>query len=170
MYNKFLLSILSLIILFKFTLAKEILYKSKVYGISIGDVVIRDNGNKIIVEGSTYKGLSWLYNYSFKFKAEGDNYYLYENENGKEKVYTNEKIYQKKAWLPILVDFIRYGKIRKNTYYPFKLKIKENKYIIIPLKSKKVKRIEFKVGKSDRYPLEIFIDGKIDITIVRSKN
>ena len=170
MAKRFLFSVLFLILIFNISMAKDILYKSKVYGISVGDVVIKDNGKTIKVEGSTYKGLSWLYNYSFKFKAEGDNYYLYENENGKQKVYTNEKIYQKKAWLPILVDFIRYGEVRKNIYYPFKLKIVGNKYIIIPLKSKKVKKIEFTVGKKDRYPLRIFIDGKIDITIIREES
>ncbi|RUM59461.1 MAG: hypothetical protein DSY66_03005 [Persephonella sp.] len=169
MFRKILFILLGIFLLSLSVFAKEIHYKSKVYGISVGDVVIRDNGDKIIVEGSTYRGLSWLYNYSFKFKAIGDKYYLYENENGKEKVYTNEKIYEKKAWLPILVDFIRYGKIRKNIYYPFKLKIEGNKYIIIPLKSKKVKKIEFTVNNKDRYPVEIYIDGKIDITIIREE-
>jgi hypothetical protein len=165
----FVLAFFVLGMLFNLAISKEVIYDTSVYGINVGNIVIKENGNHIFVEGKTRSAISWLYNYAFKFEAKGDKYYLYENENGKQKVYTNEKIFEKKAWLPLLVDFIRYGEIRKNIHYPFKLIVKGNKYIIIPLKSKKVKKIEFVVGKKDRFPLEIFIDGKVDITIKRKE-
>lgn len=165
---------LSSLLFFNISIAKQVFYKSSVYGINVGEVVIEEQKGEIYVNGSTYRGVSWLYNYSFKFKSEGNNYYLFENENGKQKIYTNAKIYKKKAWLPILVNFIKFGKVDKNisSYYPFKLKITNldkdlTKYTIIPTKSKKVKKIEFTVGKKDNFPLRIFIDGKIDITLER---
>ncbi len=165
---------LSTLLFLNISIAKQVFYKSSVYGVNVGEVVIEEQGNRIYVNGSTYRGISWLYNYSFKFKSDGKNYYLFENENGKQKIYTNEKIYQKKAWLPILVDFIKSGKVNKNisSYYPFRLKITDlgnnlTKYTIIPTKSKKVKKIEFTVGKKDNFPLKIFIDGKLDITLER---
>jgi hypothetical protein len=151
-------------------LAKEVKYSTSIYGINVGNIIIKQNGDNIYVEGKTRRAISWLYNYAFKFKAEGNKYYLYEKENGKKKVYTNEQIFQKKAWLPLIVDFIRYGEVKKNAHYPFKLVKNGNKYIIIPLKSKKVKKIIFTVGNKDRFPLEIFIDGKTDIKIKRKNS
>jgi hypothetical protein len=162
-------AILSLTVFVYQGLAKEVKYNTYVYGINVGKITIKQNGNNITVEGKTRRAISWLYNYAFKFKANGNKYYLYERENGKPKVYTNTKIYQKKAWLPLLVDFIRYGEIKKNAHYPFNLRKSGTKYIILPTKSKKVKRIEFKIGKQDRFPTEIFIDGKVDIRIKRER-
>ncbi|WP_457641664.1 hypothetical protein [Persephonella sp.] len=148
---------------------EKAIYKTYVGSIPVGEIQIVIEKNKVKAFGNTHPYISWLYNYTFRFEVNGSNYILYEKENKKEKVYKNEKIYEKKPWLPLIIDFIRYGKKPKNSIYPFKIEKKENIYIIYPFKSKSVKKIILKTGSDNNFPEVIDIDGRYHIILKKVK-
>jgi len=148
------------------------IYKVYVYIIPVGEVVFEIKQNRAIVKGETYKSLRWLYNYTFRFEATPDGYFLYEKENNKEKVYKNQQIEKKKPWLPLIVKYILEGKkpdTDKDPHFPYRIEEKDDTVIIYPLKSKKVKKIVIKLSKNSRLPEKIEIEGKMDITLERIK-
>ncbi|WP_457623385.1 hypothetical protein [Persephonella sp.] len=146
--------------------SEEVLYKTYLGSIPVGEIKITIEKNRVVAEGSTYHYISWLYNYNFRFIKEDNNYLLYEKENKKEKIYKKDKIFEKKPWLPLIVEYILYGKNSSSDIYPIKIEKKGNTYIIFPLKSKRVKKITMSIDKS-RFPLMIDIDGKYHIILKR---
>ncbi|SNZ08950.1 hypothetical protein SAMN06265182_1429 [Persephonella hydrogeniphila] len=168
--SRFTLSILLTLFMYLFSYAEKGTYKAYVYFIPVGEIYFDIQKDKAIVKGETYKSLRWIYNYTFRFEANKNGYFLYEKENEKEKVYKNEQIEKKKPWLPLIVKFILEGKkpdSEKDKNFPYRIEEKENSVIIYPLKSKKVKKITVKLSKKDRLPDYIQIDGKIDIKLER---
>ncbi|NPA17012.1 hypothetical protein [Persephonella sp.] len=154
--------------------AKDIkgIYKVYVYFLPVGEVVFDIRGDRATVKGETYKSLRWIYNYTFRFEASPEGYFLYEKENKKEKVYKNQQIEKKKPWLPLIVKYIMEGKkpdTENDPHFPYKIEEKGDRVIIYPLKSKKVKKIIIKLSKNSRLPEKIDIEGKIDITLERIK-
>lgn len=147
-------------------------YKVYVFFIPVGEITFNIQKNTALVKGETYKSLRWLYNYTFKFEANDKGYFLYEKENKKEKVYKNQEIEKKKPWLPLIVKYITEGRkpdSKDDNHFPYKIVESKNNVIIYPLKSKKVKKIVIKNSKHQKLPEEIFIEGKINITLKRIK-
>ncbi|NPA58348.1 MAG: DUF3108 domain-containing protein [Aquificae bacterium] len=156
---------------FSFSAEKGV-YKVYVYFLPVGEIVFEIEGNKAVVQGETYKSLRWLYNYTFRFEASEDGYFLYEKENKKEKVYRNEEIEKKKPWLPLIVKYILEGKkpdSENDQRFPYRIEEKGDTVVIYPLKSKKVKKIIVKLSKNSRLPEEIKIEGKVNLTLKRIK-
>ncbi|WP_457639833.1 hypothetical protein [Persephonella sp.] len=152
--------------------AEKGVYKVYVYFLPVGEITFNIQENRAEVKGETYKSLRWIYNYTFRFEASEKGYFLYEKENKKEKLYTNNEIEKKKPWLPLIVKYILEGKkpdSEKDPNFPYRLEEKNGKVIIYPLKSKKVKKIIIKLSEKDRLPSEIQIEGKLDITLKRIK-
>ncbi|WP_457644380.1 hypothetical protein [Persephonella sp.] len=156
----FILSVVSVV------LADEVIYRTFLGSIPVGEVKISVKEESVTAEGSTYPYISWLYSYNFKFVMDKDNFYLYEKENEKEKIFDKEKIYEKKPWLPLVVEYIMFGKNTSSDLYPIKIEKKDNIYVIYPLKSKRVKKIVMHIDES-RFPLKIDIDGKYHIVLER---
>ncbi len=152
--------------------AEDGVYKAYVFFIPVGEITFHLEKDKVLVKGETYKSLRWIYNYTFRFEANSDGYFLYEKENKKEKIYKNKKIEEKKPWLPLIVKYIKEGKkpdSDKDPDFPYRIEEKKDTVFIYPLKSKKVKKITLKLSKNSRLPEKIEIDGKIDITLERIK-
>lgn len=152
--------------------AEKGIYKAYVYFIPVGEITFNIEENKAFVIGKTYEGLRWLYNYTFRFEASSDGYFLYENENGKEKVYKNQEIMKKKSWLPLIVKYILEGKKpdpEKDKSFPYKIVEEKNQIVIYPLKSKKVKKILITQSTKSRLPEKIKIYGKVRITLEKIK-
>ncbi len=147
---------------------EEIIYKTYLGSIPVGEIKIIVSNDEVTAEGSTYPYISWLYSYNFRFYMNRENITLYERENKKEKVFKKDKIYEKKPWLPLIIEYILYGKNSNSDLYPIKVEKKKDKYFIYPLKSKKVKKIVMYIDKS-RFPSKIDIDGKYHIILERSE-
>jgi len=147
--------------------SEETIYKTYLGSIPVGEIKISLSEKKVTAEGSTYPYISWLYSYNFKFVMDGADFYLYERENEKEKKFDRKKIYEKKPWLPLIVEYIMYGKNSNSDLYPIKVEKKGSIYVIYPLKSKRVKKIVMYIDKS-RFPLKIDIDGRYHIVLERS--
>ncbi|MDQ7055643.1 MAG: hypothetical protein Q9M89_03810 [Persephonella sp.] len=143
-------------------------YRAYVYFIPVGEITFDVKKDKAFVKGETYKSLKWLYNYTFRFEANSDGYFLYEKENKKEKIYKDEQIKKKKPWLPLIVKYIMEGKkpdSEKDRNFPYRIERQKDRVIIYPLKSKKVKKIVMLLKNGSRLPERIEIEGKIDITL-----
>ncbi len=161
------------VIFFFFTgiaIAKEAVYKAYYGFLPIGEVTFKWEGNRIDIKGSVYSYLKFVYDYNFEFKAVDNDFYLYEKENKKIREFKKEEIYRKKPWLPLLVKFLKTKKAdEKGKLYPYKLEKDGNKYIIYPLKSKKVSKIVVVFDKDKDFPKEIRIYGKHYIKLKRKK-
>ncbi len=166
--GRFLLSILFVLLFSVISKGETGVYKAYVYFIPVGEITFDIKKDSAVVKGETYKSLRWLYNYTFRFEASKEGYFLYEKENKKEKVYRDEQIKKKKPWLPLIVKYIMEGKDvspEKDRNFPYKIEKQKNKVIIYPLKSKRVKRIVMLLKNGSRLPEKIEIEGKIDITL-----
>lgn len=152
--------------------AEKGVYKAYVYFIPVGEITFQIEKDNVTVKGETYKSLRWIYNYTFRFEANRDGYFLYEKENKKEKIYRNKQIEEKKPWLPLIIKYILEGKkpdSDKDPDFPYRIEERGDTVYIYPLKSKKVKKITLKISKNSRLPEKIDIEGKIDITLERIK-
>ncbi len=164
--RRFLLSILFILLFSVISKGETGVYKAYVYFIPVGEITFDIKKDSAIVKGETYKSLRWLYNYTFRFEASKEGYFLYEKENRKEKVYRDEQIKKKKPWLPLIVKYIMEGKsVKDDKSFPYKVERSKDRVIIYPLKSKRVKRIVMLVKNGSRLPEKIEIEGKIDITL-----
>ncbi len=157
------------LILFSISFA-EAIYKVYYSFIPVGKIIFKWEKDNIEVKGSVYPYLKFLYDYNFVFESRGNDFSLIEREGGKLKVYKKEDIYRKKPWLPLVVKFLKTRKADENgKFYPYKLEVEDKKYIIYPLKSKKVKRIEIIFDGNIKFPKEIRIYGNHYIKLVREK-
>jgi len=168
--NRYILSVFVTLFLSLICYAEKGTYKAYVYFIPVGEIQFDIRGNSAVVKGETYKSLRWIYNYTFRFEAGENGYFLYEKENKKEKIYKNKQIEKKKPWLPLIVKFIIEGKkpdSEKDKNFPYRIEEKGDTVIIYPLKSKKVKKIIVRLSDKDRLPEYIEIIGKVDIKLER---
>lgn len=156
------------------------IYKVYALGIGVGEVYFIKKDNKIEARGQTYSSLKFLYNYDFVYLEQNDYKALYEKEKEKEKIYENQKIYEKKPWLPIISQFFK-GNIKEEDILNMEIKINDapvkiykkskesnNIYIFEPQKSK-TKRILVHIKETEDIPSMIEIEGKINITLVLVK-
>ena len=127
----------------------------------MGEIKITLTQNRAVAEGRTYKSFEWLYRYNFRFLQEGKKIFLYEREKDKERVYEGQEVYEKKPWIPVVVEYLRNGKVQESEL--FSVRREGEKVIVIPKKSKKVKRIILYGGK---IPKKIKIYGKLTITLI----
>ncbi|WP_461829762.1 hypothetical protein [Aquifex sp.] len=153
--------ILILLLLVSLSFSKTITYGVKVLWFEVGEIKVILTQDKAVAEGKTYKSFEWLYRYNFKFVWKRNKIYLYEREKDKERVYEGNQVYEKKPWIPIVVEYLRSGKVKESKL--FSVKREGNKIIVIPKKSKKVKKIVLYGGK---IPKKIKIYGKLTITLI----
>ncbi len=141
-------------------LAKSYTYEVYLFFFRVGEIKVELKEDGATAEGRTYEGWRWLYSYDFKFLQKGDRILLYEREKGKERRYEGKEVYEKKPWIPVVVEYLRSGKIPDNDL--FTLKEEKNRVLVIPKKSKRLKKIELYGG---RPPREIVIYGKVKLTL-----
>ncbi|AAC07489.1 hypothetical protein [Aquifex aeolicus] len=152
--------LLILLTFVSFVFSKTFYYDVYVFFFRVGEIKIQIDKEKSYAEGKTLESMKWLYSYDFRFYEEKGDMKLYEREKEKVRVFGKDKIYEKKPWIPLLVDYLKTGKVKENNL--FKVKKEGNKFIVIPLKSKRVKKIILKDGK---VPKEIVIHGKVKIKL-----
>ncbi len=82
-------------------------YKANFFSIPAGyvEITLKNNGD-VYAEGKTGGLISLIYQYYFRFKKVGDQFYLQEDEKGKIKNYSTDEILQKKPWIPILIQIV----------------------------------------------------------------
>ncbi len=161
--------LLFFLIFFSFSFGKTAIYRAYFGFIPVGEIKFIWDNDTILVKGNVYSYLKSFYNYDFEFRAADNDFFLYEHENRKVRVYKGEKLYQKKPWLPLIVNFLKTGKEDKNSVYPYRLKKEGKNFIIYPLKSKKVKKIVLKMEENSRFPVSIRIYGKHYIKLEKIK-
>jgi len=152
--------VLILLIFISFVFSKTFHYDVYVFFFRVGEIKIQIDKDKSYAEGRTLKSMRWLYSYDFKFYENRGEMKLYEREKGKVRIFGKEKIYEKKPWIPLLVEYLKTGKVSGNDL--FKVKKEANNLIVIPLKSKRVKKI---VIKGKEIPKEVVIYGKIKVKL-----
>ena len=152
---------LILLIFVSLSFSRTLTYGVKVFWFEVGKIKITITKDRAVAEGRTYKSFEWLYKYNFKFIQEKGKILLLEKENGKERIYEGRKVYEKKPWIPVVVEYLRNGRIRENGM--FKIKREGDRLIVLPTKSKKLKKIII-YGKG--IPKKIEIRGKITITLI----
>lgn len=153
--------ILLLLLLVSFAFSKTITYGVKVLWFEVGEIKITLTQDKAVAEGRTYKSFEWLYRYNFRFVWDRENIFLYEREKDRERIYKGKRVYEKKPWIPIVVEYLRNGRVKESEL--FSVKREGNKVLVIPKKSKKVKKI---VIYGERTPKKIKIYGKLTITLI----
>ena len=153
--------LLIFLFLISLSFAKTLTYGVKVLWFEVGEIKIVLTEEKALAEGKTYKSFEWLYRYNFKFVWDKNNIYLYEREKNKERVYKGKKVYEKKPWIPIVVEYLRSGKVKESEL--FSVKSEGDRIIVIPKKSKKLKKI---VIYGQKVPKKIKIYGKLTITLI----
>jgi len=151
----------ALLLLFAFVFGRTLTYDVYLYFFKVGKVEIDIRDGKVVARGSTDPSMRWLYSYDFTFTQEGERMLLVEREKGKEKVFRDEEIYEKKPWLPLIVEYMKEGKVRESEL--FRVKNEGEALVVYPLKSKKVKKVVIKNGKGA--PREIVIYGKAKLTL-----
>jgi hypothetical protein len=77
-------------------------------------------------EGKTKGLFSIFYSYEFKFKKNGDSYFLEEITNGKKRIYNEEEIMKEKAWIPLFISMLT------NSHYDIGSKLKVGNISVIP--------------------------------------
>ena len=152
---------LILLFLISFSFSKTLTYGVKVLWFEVGEIKIVLTEDKALAEGKTYKSFEWLYRYNFKFVWDKEKIYLYEREKNKERVYEGKKVYEKKPWIPVVVEYLRSGKVKETEL--FSVKQERDKIVVIPKKKKKLKKIVI-YGKG--IPQKIKIYGKLTITLI----
>ncbi len=152
---------LILLFLISLSFSKTLTYGVKVLWFEVGEIKIVLTEDKAFAEGKTYESFEWLYRYNFKFVWDKEKIYLYEKEKNRERVYEGSKIYEKKPWIPVVVEYLRNGKVKETEL--FSVKQEGNKIVVIPKKKKKLKKIVI-YGKG--IPKEIKIYGKLTITLI----
>ncbi|GAB6065389.1 hypothetical protein JCM9492_04810 [Aquifex pyrophilus] len=152
--------LLLLLLLISFTFPLTATYEVYLFFFKVGEIKVHVEKDKALAEGKTYETWRWLYDYNFKFIQRGKEITLYEREGRKEKVLKGEKVYEKKPWIPLIVEYLRDGKVRKSEL--FKVKEEKGRLVVIPLKSKRVKRVIL-YGKG--VPKEILIEGKVSLNL-----
>ena len=153
--------LLIFLLLVSLSFSKTLTYGVKVLWFEVGEIKIVLTKDRALAEGRTYKSFEWLYRYNFKFVWEKDRIYLYEREKDRERVYEGKKVYEKKPWIPIVVEYLRNGKVKKTDI--FSVKQEGDKIVVIPKKKKKLKKIVI-YGKGT--PEKIKIYGKLTITLI----
>ncbi len=145
---------------FSFTFSLTATYEVYLLFFRVGEIKINVEKKKAEAEGKTYESWRWLYDYNFKFIQKGKDIFLYEKEGKKKRVLKGRKVYEKKPWIPLIVEYLREGRVSENEL--FKVKVEKDRLIVIPLKSKKVKRIIL-YGKG--VPEEILIEGSLTLKL-----
>ncbi|HIQ48264.1 MAG TPA: hypothetical protein EYH58_01315, partial [Aquifex aeolicus] len=135
-------TLLIILLLFSLSFSKTIIYDVYLYFFKVGNVRIELKNNETYAEGKTLEAMRWLYTYDFKFVQKGNEMFLYEREKNKERIFNKEDVYRKKPWLPLIVEFIREGKIKETNL--FKVKDKVEFLEVFPTNSKKIKKIIIK--------------------------
>jgi len=117
-----------ILLFFSFSYGDTILkYETNFVGLSAGVVTVDiKSPQNIDCEGKTKGLFSIFYSYEFKFKKNGDNYFLEEITNGKKRIYNEEKIMKEKAWIPLFVSMLT------NSHYDLGNPIKVGNILIIP--------------------------------------
>ncbi|NPB06722.1 MAG: hypothetical protein GXO03_03840 [Aquificae bacterium] len=141
--------------------ARQLTYDVYVYFFPVGKVEIKLTDEGAYARGYTKEGWRWLYSYDFEFFQNGEKLFLIEVEKGKKKLYEGRRVYEKKPWIPLLIEFLKTGKVRETEL--FKVKKDKTTLRVVPLKSKKVKEIIIKGGNP---PKEIVIKGALEIKLV----
>ena len=141
--------------------SKTLTYGVKVLGFEVGEIKVVVSENKAVAEGQTYENFRWLYEYDFKFVWEGNDAYLYERERGKNRVYRGEEVYTRKPWIPIIVEYLREGRIKDTEL--FSVRRENDKVVVIP---KDKKRLEKILIYGQRVPEKIEIYGQLPITLI----
>ncbi|ACG56749.1 hypothetical protein HY04AAS1_0057 [Hydrogenobaculum sp. Y04AAS1] len=117
-----------ILLFFSFSYGDAILkYETNFVGLSAGVVTVDiKSPQNIDCEGKTKGLFSIFYSYEFKFKKNGDSYFLEEITNGKKRIYTEEKIMKEKAWIPLFVSMLT------NSHYELGNPIKVGNILIVP--------------------------------------
>lgn len=155
-------------------------YEVYVFGLNVGEIYFYKKNDQLEVRGETYPSLRFIYNYNFLYIEKGDYQALYEKEKDKERLYENEEIYDKKPWLPLIAKFFKEN-IKPEEILNLKVYINsapviikkqdlasETVFIFEPQKSK-TKRIAVYLNNVDKYPYQIDIEGKVNITLKKVK-
>ncbi|RUM31395.1 MAG: hypothetical protein DSY42_02805 [Aquifex sp.] len=158
------MKIFLILLLFSLSFSKTIIYDVYLYFFKVGNVKIELKDNETYAEGKTSEGMSWLYTYDFKFVQKGNEMFLYEREKNKERIFRREDVYRKKLWLPLIVEFIKEGRIKETNL--FKVKDKGKFLEVFPTNSKRIQKIVIKRDlKSKNIPQEIIIYGKVKLSL-----
>jgi len=153
--------ILILLLLLKALLfAETYTYEVYLFFFKVGEIKVELGKNEAKAEGHTYKSWRWLYSYDFKFVQKGSKLFLEEIEKKKRKRYEGREVYEKKPWIPVVVEYLKSGRIPDNSL--FTLKREKNKVVVLPKRSKRLKKIELFGGKP---PRKIVIYGKVMLTL-----
>ena len=172
-------------LLFFFLFLESIIYSAEVkyevrYGFfPAGIIKISFSPTKVVVKGKSSGLLSWFYHYKLYMVFDlnrPQKSFLVEDENGKHRVFSYQRIIQKKAWLPLVVNILLKGPNPENlkflTLDGYKItlskKEKDNYYFEIE-GSKKIKNIKILNWKHGDFPQKIVIEAK-DGTLVLEKN
>ncbi|MGC8588185.1 MAG: hypothetical protein ACP5LI_04090 [Hydrogenobaculum sp.] len=117
-----------LLLIFGFSYGDTIVkYETNFVGLSAGIVTVDiKSPQDIDCEGKTKGLFSIFYSYEFKFKKNGDNYFLEEITNGKKRIYNEEEIMKEKAWIPLFVSMLT------NSHYDIGSKLKVGNISVIP--------------------------------------
>lgn len=155
-------------------------YKVYILGLNIGEIYFYKEGDKLEVKGETYPSLRFIYNYNFLYIEKGNYQALYEKEKNKERIYENEEIYDKKPWLPLIAKFFKED-IKSEEILNLNININnapvvikkqdlasETVFIFEPQRSK-TKKIIVYLNNVDKYPYQIDIEGKVNITLKKVK-
>lgn len=102
-------------------------YETKFIGLSAGVVTVDiKSPQNIDCEGETKGLFSIFYSYEFKFKKNGDSYFLEEITNDKKRIYNEEEIMKEKAWIPLFISMLI------NSHYDIGSKLKVGNISVIP--------------------------------------
>lgn len=164
--SAFLLFLLSPLIIF----AKSVTYKVYFGIFSAGKIEINFSPDRVEVTGKSGGVIGWFYHYKLRmvydFKNPA-NTFMTEEENGKKKTYTFERILKKKAWLPLVVKLLSKTpnpellKTIKVGEYTVTLEKRENTNFFFRVSgSKKTKRIKLFGWKKGDFPERIEIETK----------
>ncbi len=153
--------LVALLLFISFAFSKTIVYGVKVLWFEVGEIRIRLTEDKAYAEGRTYKSFGWLYRYNFRFVWDRDRVFLYEREKDRERVYEGRKVYEKKPWIPVVVEYLRRGKVKESELFSVKREGKE--IVVVPKKSRRLRKI---VIYGNGVPKRIKIYGKLTITLV----
>lgn len=151
-------------------------YRVYTAGIAVGEVYFSFKEGKLEARGSTYRRWRFIYDYDFFYVDDGQSRALYEKEKGKEKIYLDDEVFQRRPWLAVASIFIKNSDdtdklissgLTLNGKPVIIKKIDEEwqkVFYILPVESK-IKKITVYIKKDESLPYRIDIEGKMDITL-----
>lgn len=153
-------------------------YRVYTAGIAVGEAYFTFKEGRLEARGSTYRRWRFIYDYDFFYVDDGGSRALYEKEKGKERIYQDDEVFQKRPWLAVATIFIGNSHdtdrlmssgININGKPVIIKKIEEDwqkVFYILPVESK-IKKITVYIKKDESLPYRIDIEGKADITLER---